>query len=73
MRSLLSFAQEVANVLTEEGYTVFVQDHDIGHGADFIAAPHLAQHPEFAWEKPHLHDMKSGPWTTFKSGQRTAQ
>jgi tetratricopeptide (TPR) repeat protein len=35
-------AQEVATVLREEGYSVFVQDHDIGHGADFIAAIHIA-------------------------------
>ncbi len=26
-----------------------------------------------AWQKPHLHDMKAGPWTTFRSGQRAAQ
>ncbi len=46
-----------------------------GHpcGADFLAAPHLAQHPEFAWEAPLLRDMKAGPWTTFRSGQRRAQ
>jgi tetratricopeptide (TPR) repeat protein len=35
-------AQEVAAVLQEEGYSVFVQDHDIEHGADFIAAIHSA-------------------------------
>ncbi len=31
-------AQEVADVLQSEGYTVFVQDFDIPHTADFIAA-----------------------------------
>jgi tetratricopeptide (TPR) repeat protein len=35
-------AQEVATALREEGYSVFVQDHDIGHGADFIAEIHTA-------------------------------
>jgi hypothetical protein len=43
-----------------------------GHpcGEDFLAAPFLAAHPEFAWQKPILHDMKAGPWTTFVAGQR---
>jgi hypothetical protein len=43
-----------------------------GHpcGADFIAAGFLQQHPEFAWQKPALRDMKAGPWTTFSAGQR---
>jgi hypothetical protein len=42
-----------------------------GHpcGEDFIAAPFLAAHPEFAWQKPILHDMKAGPWTTFTAGE----
>jgi hypothetical protein len=46
-----------------------------GHpcGEDFIAAPFLAAHPEFGWEKPILHDMKAGPWTEFKSGQTAGQ
>ena len=45
-----------------------------GHpcGEDFIAAPFLAAHPEFDWQKPILHDMKAGPWTEFKSGQTAA-
>jgi hypothetical protein len=43
-----------------------------GHpcGADFLAEPFLEHHPEFSWEKPLLHDMKAGPWTTFQSGQK---
>jgi len=43
-----------------------------GHpcGEDFLAAPFLAAHPEFAWEKPILHDMKAGPWTTFIAGEK---
>jgi hypothetical protein len=36
-----------------------------GHacGTDFIAAEHLEQHPELAWEKPELRDLKAYPWT----------
>jgi len=38
-----------------------------GHpcGGDFKAAPWLAAHPQFAWEKPVLRDMDGHPWTTF--------
>src|SRR4029453_6483249 len=34
-----------------------------GHscGIDFVAASHLARHPEFSWQKPLLRDMKSMP------------
>jgi hypothetical protein len=41
-----------------------------GHacGRDFHAAAHLEAHPEFAWQKELLHDMPSGKWTTFRSG-----
>jgi len=43
-----------------------------GHpcGEDFIAAPFLAAHPQFAWQKSILHDMKAGPWTTFEAGEK---
>lgn len=43
-----------------------------GHpcGEDFIAAPFLAAHPEFAYLKPILKDMKAGPWTQFSAGER---
>jgi Phospholipase B len=36
-----------------------------GHacGMDFIAAKHLQAHPELAWERPELRDMKAYPWT----------
>jgi hypothetical protein len=39
-----------------------------GHacGIDFKAAKHLAQHPEFSWQKELLRDMNSHPWTTFE-------
>jgi hypothetical protein len=42
-----------------------------GHpcGEDFLAQPFLAAHPEFAWQKPYLRDMKAGPWTEFHSGE----
>jgi len=44
----------------------------MGHpcGRDFLAAPFLKAHPEFAWQAPLLRDMKAGPWTLFKAGQR---
>ena len=35
--------------------------HACGH--DFVAAQHLAAHPELAWQKPQLRDMKAYPWT----------
>jgi len=43
-----------------------------GHpcGADFAAKDFLEQHPEFAWQKPLLRDMKAGPWTVFTAGQK---
>ena len=46
-----------------------------GHpcGADFLAQPWLAQHGEYAWQKPVLRDMKAGPWTLFRSGQQKPQ
>jgi hypothetical protein len=39
----------------------------MGHscGIDFIAASHLAKHPEFNWAKSFLRDMKAHPWTVF--------
>jgi hypothetical protein len=41
----------------------------IGHpcGAAFVAAEHLARHPEFAWQKDLLHDLPSRPWTRFSA------
>ena len=43
-----------------------------GHpcGEDFLAKPFLEKHPEYAWQEPVLRDMKAGPWTIFKAGQR---
>ena len=43
-----------------------------GHpcGEDFFAAPFLAAHPEFGWQKSILKDMKAGPWTTFTADEK---
>jgi hypothetical protein len=43
-----------------------------GHpcGEDFLAAPFLKAHPEYAWEAPLLRDMKAGPWTLFRAGDQ---
>jgi len=43
-----------------------------GHpcGADFVAADFLEQHPEYSWQKPLLRDMRAGPWTVFRSGEK---
>jgi hypothetical protein len=43
-----------------------------GHpcGEDFHAAKFLAAHPQFAWQKPILHDMIAGPWTTFTADEK---
>ena len=44
----------------------------MGHpcGRDFLAQPFLQAHPEYSWQAPLLRDMKAGPWTVFKAGQR---
>ena len=44
----------------------------VGHpcGDDFLARPFLAAHPDYAWQAPYLHDMKAGPWTTFRAGEK---
>jgi len=46
----------------------------MGHpcGEDFLAKPFLAAHPEYAWEAEYLRDMKAGPWTLFRSGEKPA-
>jgi hypothetical protein len=46
----------------------------VGHpcGQDFLAKPFLDAHPDYAWQKPYLHDMKAGPWTEFRSGEVSA-
>jgi phospholipase B-like protein len=44
----------------------------MGHpcGEDFVAEPFLKAHPEFNWQASRLTDMKAGPWTVFRTGQR---
>ncbi|HPW18398.1 MAG TPA: C45 family autoproteolytic acyltransferase/hydrolase [Candidatus Aminicenantes bacterium] len=43
----------------------------MGHpcGRDFVAAEFLAEHPEFAWQKPYLKDLRAQPWTLFEAGK----
>jgi Phospholipase B len=43
-----------------------------GHpcGADFLATDFLERHPEYSWQKPLLRDMKAGPWTVFRAGEK---
>jgi hypothetical protein len=43
-----------------------------GHpcGEDFLAEPFLKAHPEYAWMSPSLRDMKAGPWSEFRSGEK---
>jgi hypothetical protein len=43
-----------------------------GHpcGDPFVAKDFLDEHPEYNWQKSLLRDMKAGPWTTFRSGQK---
>jgi hypothetical protein len=41
----------------------------MGHpgGADFLAKPFFAAHPQYKWMSPYLRDMKAYPWTLFKA------
>lgn len=62
---------EVTDAAMTERMSMIVR---AGHpcGDDFIAEPFLAAHPEFAWQRPILHDMKAGPWTQFSTGEAPA-
>jgi hypothetical protein len=44
----------------------------MGHpcGTDFVANDFLTAHPQFAWARGLLRDMKSEPWTEFTSGMK---
>ena len=44
--------------------------HPCGEG--FLAEPFLKAHPSFEWQRPILHDMKSGPWTQFRAGDKAS-
>jgi Phospholipase B len=41
----------------------------LGHacGMNYKSEAHLAAHPDFAWYKPVLHDMKAQGWAKFKA------
>jgi Phospholipase B len=56
---------KIADAASAEKLTLYAA---LGHacGRNFKAAPHLADHPEFAWYKPILHDMDARPWTEFR-------
>jgi hypothetical protein len=43
-----------------------------GHpcGTDFLADDFLKKHPEYEWERSVMPDMKAGPWSLFKAGER---
>ena len=41
-------------------------------GGDFLVEPFLREHPDFAWEKPVMRDMKGNPWAEFKAGEKPA-
>ena len=41
----------------------------MGHpcGTTYLAAPHLAKHPDYAWTKPLMRDLVASPWTLFEA------
>ena len=41
----------------------------MGHpcGTSYLAAPHLAKHPDYAWTKPLMRDLVASPWTRFEA------
>jgi hypothetical protein len=47
----------------------------LGHpcGENFYAAPFLAAHPQFAWEKSILGDMPAYSWTAFSAGENATR
>ncbi len=42
-------------------------------GEDFLVKPFLAAHPQFAWRKLVLGDMKGNPWAAFHTGDQPAR
>jgi hypothetical protein len=58
-------AGAVQNKATDATMAANLSFAEVGHacGRDFNAAQHLAAHPEFAWQKSELRDMKAYPWT----------
>ena len=59
---------KVADAAMAERMSLFAA---MGHacGLDFRAAPHLAAHPEFSWQKQYLRDLRAGTWSAFESLQ----
>jgi hypothetical protein len=41
----------------------------MGHpcGTTYLAAPHLAKHPDYAWTAPLMRDLVASPWTLFEA------
>ena len=61
--SVASIAREVADVLTEHGYKVLVQDYDIPLGASFIEAMHEAVKNSRDLIVLFTHDYETSPYT----------
>src|SRR6266511_2014122 len=72
--SVAAIAQEVANVLTEKGYRVFVQDYDIPSAANFVEEMHDAMKNSRDLVVLFTRDYEQSPYTRmeFTSFEATA-
>ena len=61
--SVAAIAREVADVLTEKGYRVLVQDYDIPLGASFVDAMHEAVKNSRDLVILFTHDYEQSPYT----------
>src|SRR2546429_7429971 len=61
--SVAAIAQEVADVLTEKGYKVLVQDYDIPLGASFVEKMHEAVSNSRDLVILFTHDYLQSPYT----------
>jgi hypothetical protein len=61
--SVAAIAREVADVLTEKGYKVLVQDYDIPLGASFIDTMHEAVKNSRDLIILYTHDYEQSPYT----------
>ena len=59
--SVAAIAQEVADVLTEKGYKVLVEDYDIPLGASFVEAMHEGDQELARPHRPFTRDYESRP------------